>query len=285
MLERWGTGAMLDEIAPSRAGDAHLRAWLARLERLSSSPGELRRAVRSLSDFDVRADLSELRVPTLILHRMGDRLVDVRHSRYMAEHIPGARYVELEGVDNLPSVGDSAALLGEIEEFLTGGRRGQREREPLTILFSDIVGSTGHAARLGDAGWRDLLAAHDAVVRREVDRFGGREVKAIGDAFLVSFGGAPSRALRCAQAIIEGLEPVGLTVRIGLHTGECEVLGDDVGGMGVHIAARGGARAKPGELLVSGTVYGTVVGAGMRFKDRGTHQLRDVPGRWPLFAV
>jgi len=285
MVERWGTGAMLDEIAPSRAGDARLRAWLARLERLSSSPGELRRAARSATDFDVRAELSHLRVPTLILHRMGDRLIDVRHSRYIAEHIPGARYVELEGVDNLPSVGDSAALLGEIEEFLTGGRRGTGERELLTILFSDIVGSTGHAARLGDAGWRDLLVAHDAVVRREVDRFGGREIKAIGDAFLVSFAGAPSYAVRCAQAIVQGLEPLGLTVRIGLHTGECEMLGDDVGGMAVHIAARVAELAEPGELLVSGTVYGTVVGAGIRFKDRGTHHLRDVPGRWPLFAV
>src|ERR1700754_4180550 len=153
MLERWGTGAMLDEIAPSRAGDAHLRAWRGRLERLSSSPGELRRAVRSLSDFDVRAELSELRVPTLILHRMGDRLVDVRHSRYMAEHIPGARDVELEGVDNLPSVGDSAARRGEMGESRPGGRRGQPERKLLTILLSDIVGSTAHAARLVDAGW------------------------------------------------------------------------------------------------------------------------------------
>ena len=285
MVERWGTGAMLDEIAPTRAGDARLRAWLARLERLSSSPGELRRAARSATDFDVRADLSHLRMPTLILHRMGDRLIDVRHSRYMAEHIPGSRYVELEGVDNLPSVGDSAALLGEIEEFLTGGRRRLGERELLTILFSDIVGSTGHAARLGDAGWRDLLVAHDAVVRHEVDRFGGREIKAIPDAFLVAFAGPPSRAVRCAKAIIEGLEPLGLTVRIGLHTGECEVLGDDVGGMAVHIAARVAELAAPGELLVSGTVYGTVVGAGIRFKDRGSHHLRDVPGRWPMFGV
>lgn len=285
MVERWGTGAMLDEIAPTRAGDARLRAWLARLERLSSSPGELRRAARSATDFDVRAELSELRVPTLILHRMGDRLIDVRHSRYMAEHIPGSRYVELEGVDNLPSVGDSAALLGEIEEFITGGRRRLGERELLTILFSDIVGSTGHAARLGDADWRDLLAAHDTVVRREVDRFGGREIKAIGDAFLVSFAGPPSHAVRCAKAIMAALEPLGLSVRIGLHTGECEVLGHDVGGMAVHIAARVAELAEPGELLVSGTVYGTVVGAGIRFKDRGTHHLRDVPGRWPLFGV
>ena len=285
MIERWGTGAMLDEIAPTRAADTRLRSWLARLERLSSSPGELRRAARTLPDFDVRDELGELRVPTLILHRMGDRLVDVRHSRYMAERIPGARYVELDGVDNLPSVGDTGALLGEIEEFLTGGRRRLGERELLTILFSDIVGSTGHAARLGDAGWRDLLVAHDAVVRRELDRFGGREVKTIGDAFLVSFDGPPSRAVRCAQAIVDGLAPLGLTVRIGLHTGECEVLGDDVGGMAVHIAARVAALAEPGEVLASGTVYGTIVGTGVRFKDRGTHRLRDVPGLWPLFAV
>jgi class 3 adenylate cyclase len=285
MIARWGTGALLDDLAPSRADDARLRGWLARLERLSSSPGEMRRVVRGLADFDVRDDLAELRMPTLILHRTDDRLMDVRHSRYLAERIPGARYVELEGVDNLPSVGDSAALLGEIEEFLTGGRRRIVERELLTILFSDIVGSTGHAARLGDAAWRDLLSAHDAVVRREIDRFGGREVKTIGDAFLVAFPGAPSRAVRCAQAIVAGLEPLDLTVRIGLHTGECEVLGDDVGGMAVHIAARVAALANPGEILASGTVYGTVVGAGVRFKDRGTHALRDVPGRWPLFAV
>jgi class 3 adenylate cyclase len=285
MIERWGTGAMLDEIAPTRAHDTRLRSWLARLERLSSSPGELRRAARSLPDFDVRAELHALRVPTLILHRMGDRLIDVRHSRFMAERIPGARYVELGGVDNLPSVGDTAALLGEIEEFLTGGRRRLAERELLTLLFSDIVGSTGRAAELGDAGWRDLLVAHDAVVRRELDRFGGREVKTIGDAFLLAFDGAPSRAVRCAQAIVAGLEPLGLSVRIGLHTGECEVIGDDVGGMAVHIAARVAGLAESGEVLASGTVYGTVVGAGLRFKDRGTHRLRDVPGRWPLFAV
>ncbi len=285
MIARWGTGALLDDLAPSRADDARLRSWLARLERLSASPGEMRRVVRGLTDFDVRDELEELRTPALILHRADDQLVDVRHSRFLAERIPRSRYVELEGVDNLPSVGDSAALLGEIEEFMTGGRRRIVERELLTILFSDIVGSTGHAARLGDAAWRDLLSAHDAVIRREIDRFGGREVKTIGDAFLVAFPGAPSRAVRCAQAIGAGLEPLDLTVRIGLHTGECEVLGDDVGGMAVHIAARVAALANPGEVLASGTVYGTVVGAGVRFKDRGTHALRDVPGRWPLFGV
>jgi class 3 adenylate cyclase len=255
------------------------------MERLSSSPGEVRRMTQSLTDFDVREDLAHLRVPTLILHRTGDRLIDVRHSRYLAERIPSARYVELDGADNLPSAGDTGALLGEIEEFLTGGRRRVVERELLTLLFSDIVGSTGHAARLGDAGWRDLLASHDALVRAELDRFGGREVKTIGDAFLVSFDGPPSRAVRCAQAIVHELRSLGLSIRVGLHTGECEVIGDDVGGMAVHIAARVAALASPGEVLVSGTVYGTVVGAGVRFKDRGTQALRDVPGRWPLFAA
>jgi class 3 adenylate cyclase len=285
MVDRWGSGALLEDIAPSRATDRRLRGWLGRMERLSSSPGEVRRVAQALGDFDVQDDLGRLHVPTLILHRIGDRLIDVRHSRYLAERIPSARYVELEGVDNLPSAGDTTALLGEIEEFLTGGRRRVAERELLTILFSDIVGSTGHAARLGDAGWRDLLAAHDAMVRAELDRFGGREVKTIGDAFLVSFDGPPSRAVHCAKAIIEELRTLGLTARIGLHTGECEVIGDDVGGMAVHIAARVAALASPGEVLTSGTVYGTVVGAGIRFKDRGTHALRDVPGRWPLFAA
>jgi class 3 adenylate cyclase len=285
MVEHWGSGALLDDIAPSRADDVRLRAWLGRMERLSSSPGEVRRMTQSLTDFDVREDLAHLRVPTLILHRTGDRLIDVRHSRYLAERIPSARYVELDGADNLPSAGDTGALLGEIEEFLTGGRRRVVERELLTLLFSDIVGSTGHAARLGDAGWRDLLASHDAVVRAELDRFGGREVKTIGDAFLVSFDGPPSRAVRCAQAIVHELRSLGLSIRVGLHTGECEVIGHDVGGMAVHIAARVAALASPGEVLVSGTVYGTVVGAGVRFKDRGTQALRDVPGRWPLFAA
>lgn len=285
MISRWGTGALLDDIAPSRADDVRLRGWLGRLERLSSSPGEVRRVARSFTEFDVHDDLDSLHVPTLILHRMGDRLIDVRHSRYLAERIPRARYVELDGIDNLPSVGDSAALLGEIEEFLTGGRRRLGERELLTILFSDIVGSTGHAARLGDAGWRDLLASHDAMVRRELDRFGGREVKTIGDAFLVAFDGPPSHAVHCGQAIVRELRSLDLEVRVGLHTGECEVIGEDVGGMAVHIASRVAALAIPGEVLTSGTVYGTVVGAGLRFKDRGMHVLRDVPGRWPLFAV
>ena len=209
----------------------------------------------------------------------------MRHSRYLAERIPGARYVELEGVDNLPGAVDSSDMLGEIEEFLTGGRSRTVARDLLTVVFSDIVGSTGHAARLGDARWRDLLGAHQTAVRREIDRFGGREVKTIGDAFLIAFDGAPSHAVRCAEAIVEAVRAVGLEVRVGLHTGECEVIGHDVGGMAVHIAARVAALAAPGEVLASGTTYGTVVGAGLRFEERGMQALNGVPGRWPLFAL
>jgi class 3 adenylate cyclase/alpha-beta hydrolase superfamily lysophospholipase len=285
LAQVWGTGSNLEQIAPSRASDPRMRAWMARMERLSSSPGELVRLMEYVGDHDVSHLLAELRVPTLILHRTGDRLIDVRHSRYLAERIPGARYVELEGVDNLPGAVDSSDILGEIEEFLTGGRSRTVARELLTVLFSDIADSTGHAARLGDAPWRDLLAAHGDAVRREIDRFGGREVKTIGDAFLITFEGAPSHAVRCAQAIVHAVRALGLEVRVGLHTGECEVMGGDVGGMAVHIAARVAALAHPGEVLASGTTYGTVVGAGLRFEERGMQALKGVPGRWPLFAL
>ena len=285
LAEVWGTGNNLEQIAPSRAGDPRMKAWMARMERLSSSPGELTRLMRYVGDHDVSALLGELRVPALILHRTGDRLIDVRHSRYLAERIPGARYVELEGVDNLPGAVDSEDILGEIEEFLTGGRSRTVARELLTVIFSDIADSTGHAARLGDAPWRDLLFAHQTAVRREIDRFGGREVKTIGDAFLIAFDGAPSHAVRCAEAIVHAVHAVGLEVRVGLHTGECEVMGGDVGGMAVHIAARVAAVAQPGEVIASGTTYGTVVGAGLRFEDRGMQALKGVPGRWPLFAL
>jgi class 3 adenylate cyclase/alpha-beta hydrolase superfamily lysophospholipase len=285
LAEVWGTGLNLEQIAPSRKDDPRMRAWLARMERLSSSPGELLRLMDYVGGHNVSHLLGELRVPTLILHRTGDRLIDVRHSRFLAARIPGARYVELGGVDNLPGAVDSSDLLGEIEEFLTGGRSRTVARALLTMIFSDIADSTGHAARLGDAPWRDLLSAHQTAVRREIDRFGGREVKTIGDAFLIAFEGAPSQAVRCAEAIVQAVREVGLEVRVGLHTGECEVMGGDVGGMAVHIAARVAAVARPGEVMASGTTYGTVVGAGLRFEERGMQALKGVPGRWPLFAL
>ncbi len=285
LLERWGDGVNLDLLAPSAAGDERLRSWFARLERLAASPGQMRRLVESTARLDVRPELASIRVPTLVLHRTDDAFMDVRHSREYARRIPGARLVELPGIDSLPSVGDTDALVGETEEFLTGGRlSGELERALLTVLFTDIVDGTTRAAQLGDKRWRDLLADHDREVRRVLAAFDGRSVKSIGDGFLAVFAGAPSRAVRCAAAIRDAVAPLGIDLRMGLHTGECELIGDDVGGMAVHIAARIAALAGAGEVLVSGTVYGTVVGAGLSFEDRGSHELRGVPGHWPVFA-
>jgi class 3 adenylate cyclase len=250
------------------------------------TPSGLERSSRLLAGLDARGHLSHIRVPTLVLHRTDDNLIDVRHSRYVAEHLPGARLVELPGVDNLPMVGDIEALLGEIEVFLTGGRRGGGlQRELLTVLFTDIVDATTRAAELGDGRWRDLLSAHDTTIRGLLERFGGQEIKTIGDAFLATFDGPPSQAVRCASAIVGAMAALGLEVRAGLHTGECEHIGDDVGGMAVHIAARVSALAQARQVLVSGTVYGTVVGSGLEFQDRGMHPLKGVPGLWPLFEL
>jgi class 3 adenylate cyclase len=234
---------------------------------------------------DARPVLGDIEVPTLVVHRTDDPLIDVRHSRYAAEHIAGAKLVELPGRDNLPSVGDAEALLGEFEEFLTGGRSGGVQRAMLTVLFTDIVDSTGHAARLGDAAWRDLLATQERVVREVVERFGGDVVKTIGDAFLIVFDGAPSGALRCARQIVEAVRPLGLELHVGLHTGECEIIGQDVGGMAVHIASRVAHLAEAGEILASGTAYGTVVGSGLDFTFKGSEVLKGVPGMWPIFAL
>ncbi|WP_354697660.1 esterase/lipase [Paraconexibacter sp. AEG42_29] len=286
LVEGWGTGANIARIAPSVADDERIRAWLARLERQSMTPSGLERMSAALAQVDVREHLGNIRVPTLILHRTDDAMIDVRHSRYVAARIGGAKLVELPGVDNLPMVGDTEAILGEIEAFLTGGRRGGGlQRELLTVLFTDIVDATQRAASLGDARWRDLLAAHDAAVRATLSSFGGEEVKTIGDAFLATFAGPPSQAVRCADAIVGTVASLGLTVRAGMHTGECERIGGDVGGMAVHIAARVGAMAAPGEVLVSGTTFGTVVGSGLSFEDRGHHPLKGVPGSWPIFAL
>ncbi|MDX6682819.1 MAG: hypothetical protein QOG94_2858 [Solirubrobacteraceae bacterium] len=286
IIERWGQGTNLDVLAPTAADDPQLRAWLARLERLAASPGQARRLVAAAGRVDVRPELDSIRAATLVLHRSDEAFVDVRHGREYARRIRGARLVELPGVDSLPSVGDSDALLGEIEEFLTGRRRGaDRERALLTVLFTDMVGSTARAAALGDKRWRDLLATHESEVRRTLLGFGGEVVQRIGDGFLAVFDGAPSRAVRCAAALRAAVSAQGVDLRIGLHTGECEILGDDLGGMAVHIASRVGDLAQPGEILVSGTTYGTVVGAGLDFDYRGEHMLRGVPGRWPIFAL
>src|SRR5262249_29924584 len=203
-----------------------------------------------MAELDVRDTLPDVRVPTLVMHRRDDVAWDVRHSRYIADNIPGARFVELAGADSLPFVGDADAIIDEVEEFLTGGRRGgELVRALLTVMFTDIVDATAHAARLGDGRWRDLLARHDALVRAELNRFGGREVKTVGDGFLAVFDGPPTRALRCALAMTREARELGVEIRVGLHTGECELIGDDVGGMAVHIASRVCGLAGAGEVL------------------------------------
>ncbi len=287
-IDTWGeeNSEAMSAWAPSMAEDPALVAWFARLQRLAASPGEARIISRAMIDLDVRDALPRIRVPTLIMHRPQEMVWDVRHSLYLAEHIPGARYVALEGIDSFPFVGDGDAILEEIEEFLTGGRGGgELARALLTVMFTDIVDATARAAEIGDGRWRDLLSRHEEEVRRDLARFDGHEVKTFGDGFLATFAGPPSRALRCALAITATARELGVEVRIGMHTGECELIGEDVGGMAVHIAARVNSLAGPGEVLVSGTVRGTVVGGPFAFEDRGFHELKGVPGRWPLFSL
>ncbi len=284
----WGEldNALSSQLAPSSVGDPSLAAWFARTQRLAASPREARTIAKATASLDVRGLLPEIRVPTLVMHRPKEKVWDVRHSQYLAEHIAGARYVELDGEDSFPFLGDSDAVIEEIEEFLTGERHGgEQARALLTVMFTDIVDATARAASLGDGPWRDLLARHDQVVRKELERFDGREVKTVGDGFLATFAGPPSRALRCALAITSAARELGVELRVGMHTGECELIGDDVGGMAVHIASRVSALAGPGEVLVSGTVYGTVVGGPFTFNERGFHELKGVPDRWPLFAL
>jgi class 3 adenylate cyclase/pimeloyl-ACP methyl ester carboxylesterase len=287
-ISSWGeeNGEAMSAWAPSMAEDPALVAWFARMQRLAASPGEARIISRAMVELDVREALPRIRVPTLIMHRPRELVWDVRHSHYLAKNIPGARYVELEGIDSFPFVGDGDAILEEVEEFLTGGRGGgELARALLTVMFTDIVDATSRAAELGDGRWRDLLARHDEEVRKDLTRFDGHEVKTFGDGFLATFAGPPSRALRCALAITDAARELGVEVRIGMHTGECELIGKDVGGMAVHIASRVNGLAGPGEVLVSGTVRGTVVGGPFDFEDRGLHELKGVPGRWPLFAL
>jgi len=284
----WGNehSPALALLAPSMAGDPALAAWFARMQRYAASPAEARMIFERGAELDVRDALPDISVPTLVMHRRDDTAWDVRHSRYIAERVPGARYVELEGRDSFPFVGDVDAFVEEVEEFLTGGRdRSEASRELLTVMFTDICDATEHAARMGDGRWRDLLAQHDAHVRVELARYGGREVKTVGDGFLAVFDGPPSLALRSALAITHAARELGVEVRVGMHTGECELIGEDVGGMAVHIASRVSSLAGPGEVYASGTVYGTVVGGPFTFEDKGMHALKGVPGRWPVFAL
>ncbi|MDX6697103.1 MAG: hypothetical protein QOE65_500 [Solirubrobacteraceae bacterium] len=285
IVEHWGTGGRLAALAPALADDPEFIEWYAKLERLSAPPKVVLDMLLLAGDYDVRDVLPSIQVPTLVMHRGEDALIDPRHAKYLAEHIPGAKLVELPGDDSLIVAGDSTAAMDEIYEFFTGTRP---VREPdrilATVMFTDIVDSTRRAAELGDADWRQVLERHDELVRRQLDRWQGREVKTTGDGFLATFDG-PARAIRCGRAITEAVEPLGIRVRAGLHTGECEVRGDDVAGMAVHIGARVGSMAGPGEVLVSSTVKDLVVGSGIDFDDRGEHELKGVPGAWRVFAA
>jgi class 3 adenylate cyclase len=289
-IEAWGAGTRdvsgaLRLLAPSRAADPAFRQWFARASRLSASPGGHRIALLRTFQTDVRSILPLVRAPTLVLHSKDDLYIRADHGRYLAEHIDGARYVELRGDGHyLPAI-DLDTMVEEIAEFLTGTRhRPQPDRVLATVVFTDIVDSTGHAARLGDARWRSLLDDHDELTRREVERFSGRVVKMTGDGVLATFDG-PTRGVRCACAVRDAAGRIGIEIRAGVHTGEVELRGDDVGGLGVHLASRIEARAAPGEVLVSRTVTELVAGSGIDFRDCGEQELRGVPGTWRLFSV
>jgi pimeloyl-ACP methyl ester carboxylesterase len=283
----WGRDARgtVELFAPSMADDARAVDLVERLERSAASPAMVWRIFEMFLDIDVRAILPTINVPTLVLHRRGDRVVNRRAGRELASQIPNATYVELPGIDHLPWAGDPDPVLGEVEEFLTGTRSlPETDRVLATVMFTDLIGSTERAAAVGDARWRDLLAEHQASVRRELAHFRGYEVKTLGDGFLATFDG-PARAIRCAHAIATDRRSLGLQVRVGLHTGEVERIGQDVGGIAVHIAARVADLAAAGEVLVSSTTKELVAGSGLRFVERGTRRLKGIADEWRLFAA
>jgi len=261
------------------------RNWWARYLRVSASPGAAVALLKMNTQIDIRPILPTIRVPTLVMHGTGDLDIDVGGSRYIAQQIPGAKYVELPGRVHLWFVGDTEAILGEIGEFLTGVRRAAEfDRVLATVMFTDIADSTAIAANLGDSRWRSLVESHNSLVRRELDLHRGREVDSAGDGFLVHFDG-PARAIRCASAIVDGAARLGLGVRAGVHTGECEMVGGKLRGVAIHIGARVMAAAAPGEVVVSSTVRDLVAGSGIQFADRGRHELKGVPGEWQLYVV
>jgi len=282
---QWGTGELLDILAPSLADDVQFRRWWARYQRHSLSPGAAVAVNRMLFELDVREVLPAVQAPTLVIHRTDDQFYRVTYSRYLANAIPGATLVELPGADHVFFAGDSDALVDEIERFSTGTReRAVSSRMLTTLLFTDIVGSTDRAVEMGDRAWRTLLERHDAEIRDALRRFRGREVATAGDGFLATFDG-PTHAVRCALSICEGVRELGLEVRAGVHTGEVESGPDGLSGVGVHIGARVGALAGGGEVLVTRTVRDLSAGSGLTFEDRGTHRLKGVPDEWQLYRV
>jgi class 3 adenylate cyclase len=284
-IDMYGTGEDLAWFAPSLANDLHFRDWWARCERLANGPVGAALYWQELASRDMRAVLPALRMPTLIVHRREDQFIRVEHGRYLAERIPGATYVELDGDDHMFFTGDSDQIVDEIEVFLTGVRAAPDiDRMLASVLFTDIVASTDKAAALGDRRWREILDQHDALTRSQVARFRGRVVKTTGDGTLATFDG-PARAIQCACVLRDAAHDMGLELRAGIHTGEVERRDDDVGGIAVHLAARVQSVARPDEVIVSRTVTDLVAGSGIAFHDRGEHDLKGIPGQWRLFAV
>ena len=281
----WGRGAFLKDVAPSRQDDAAFRRWWGRFERYSSAPGNALAFGQAHVQDDVRDVLPTISVPTLVIQRPDDSYRDAGHGRYLASRIPEAKYVEVPGSDHLPYVGDQDAILDELEEFLTGVRpAADPQRVLTTLLFTDMIGSTKMVADVGDREWRNLLDGHRMIAERALERYRGRLIKTMGDGLLATFDG-PARAIRCAADMRDSVRELGLHIRAGVHTGEVELLGEDVGGIAVHIAARVSALAVSDEILVSRTVKDLVAGSGIEFEDRGAHVLKGVPDEWRLYAV
>jgi pimeloyl-ACP methyl ester carboxylesterase len=278
-------GSFLALWAPTHEHDPVVRDWWTRALHRGASPASAVAWLRMIADFDIRSVVGTIHTPTLVLHRSGDRIIGVENGRWLAAHIPGAEYVELAGADHLWWLGDQGALLDEVERFLAGaGPPREPDRVLATVLFIEIVDATGRAAELGDSRWRDLVARHEAIVRDRLARFRGQEVKALGRGSLSRFDGA-ARAIRCAAAIRDAVLPLGLELRAGLHTGEVEVIDDDVHGIAVAIAASVASTAAPGEVVVSRTVRDLVAGSGIAFEDRGSHHLDGVADDWHLYAL
>jgi class 3 adenylate cyclase len=287
LLKAWGTGTVMARAAETLSADPDVIKLLAKFERLSASPGAAK-AYMSLSRLiDVTSILPSVRVPTLVLHRSTDAMVAVEGGRELAALIPGARYIEYPGGDHVPFTGDAETVLGDIQEFVTGERESSAadlERILATVMFTDIVDSTRSAAEMGDQQWRRLLDSHDRIAKQSVEKHRGNLIKTTGDGILATFDG-PGRAVRCALALETAGKQIGLPLRAGLHTGEIELRGRDVGGIAVHVAARVMAHCAPGEVLVSRVVTDLVAGAGLKFAERGSHELKGLPGRWDLFAA
>jgi class 3 adenylate cyclase len=285
IAERWGQGTMLDLLAPSVAQDPRFVETWRRYERSSATPNAAAALFCSIIEIDIRGILDSVEAPVLVVQRRDARLVPASGARWLADHLPTARYVELPGEDTLPYVGNRDEVLDVIQEFVTGSPgRGPHDRVLATVLFTDIVGSTRLADELGDEAWRDLLDAHHTAVRRTIARFDGVERNTMGDGFLVTFDG-PARAVRCAPAASEAAQPLGLRIRARLHTGEVELRGDPLSGMAVHVGARVCALAGPDEVLVTAVVKDLVLGSGIEFEPAGVHTLKGVPGEWALHRV